>query len=754
MIRDIRFKKGLVALLTFMFLTFSIFYFLPFSYGQTNGEPISFSSNLEFNEYSEIEGTKSNASGINVELPEENWTVTDININFTDIELDEEIKTIEDTNTDVDLVINKNPSFRTFALATQLEILEPTEIFGVFIRGYKTPQANQTLKFQIQGFNGGTHNPNNTIFRSIDLNISLNLDWYYQDFSLDPIILSIGNYSLVMNGTNLPVNVDAKYYWQIDNFNPTNPYLHTSSYLTSWSTGVINSSFLCKIHQKVVGSFFPSDLNMTAEIDGGNYEITDGSSVGNGFFEIVDLNFFQEGIILDLPLIINRITPLQFNYNYTVKLRNSFITETKAEIEESQIHWTMEPIINRVTQNYSLQFEIPRNWYTITIYRNMENVTSSVYFHTIDRIITIPNTVIEAGAEWYIEANSPIINLDIVMTKSNWKRGIILEYSFTPPPTQGNYTFIIVKPSGKPELIPTEECFSPPRFFSYEIPSNWTEGRYFAKVFWNNQTDIGMSSERFKISVPFEIEPWMVILIVIGTLGIVTVGLISYRYLKKFRDVQLEKKQKLYDSCIDILNLEYLMVTDKKSGLNVYTQNFTEEEIDAALISGFLQAIHSFGIELIKVEDQSQTIKLEYRDRIILMTEFVNIRLIMIMNENPSRFFLYSIEELAYSIYKNFGDTINSFNGDVKPFHSIEALLKQHLNITFIYPMKIAKIERLAKLKVTQNEREFINKAVSLMKTNNKDNFLIKAILPEKECNPKDVEALLDLIEKKIFVLI
>ena len=55
------------------------------------------------------------------------------------------------------------------------------------------------------------------------------------------------------------------------------------------------------------------------------------------------------------------------------------------------------------------------------------------------------------------------------------------------------------------------------------------------------------------------------------------------------------------------------MVTDKRSGLNVYTQNFIEKEIDAALISGFLQAIHSFGIELIKVEDQSQIIKLEYK---------------------------------------------------------------------------------------------------------------------------------------------
>jgi hypothetical protein len=196
------------------------------------------------------------------------------------------------------------------------------------------------------------------------------------------------------------------------------------------------------------------------------------------------------------------------------------------------------------------------------------------------------------------------------------------------------------------------------------------------------------------------------------------------------------------------------MVTDKRSGLNVYTQNFIDKEIDASLISGFLQAIHSFGIELIKVEDQSQIIKLEYKDSIVLMSEFVNVRLILIMKERPSRFFLYSIEDLTYQIYKNYGNMISSFNGDIKQFQSIEELLKKNLNLTFIYPLKIAPIEKLEKIRITQNERIYINKAVSWMKTNNQDHFLIRSLLNGKECNPKDVELILNLLEKNIFQLI
>ena len=761
MVNFVKIKRELVALFIFIFLVISLIQFLPFSYAQTNGEPISFSSNLEFNEYSEIEGIKTNVSELNIPLPEENWTVTDIQINFTDIRLGNEIKTIEDSETGLDLVINKNPTFRTFALGTQFEILEPTELFGVYIKAYKTPQATETIKFQIQGYDEGNQSPNNTIYRSIDLNISVNLDWYYQDFSLNSITLPAGNYSLVMNGTDLPLNTEAKYYWQNDDFDPQNPFLHTSSFITSWSTGAINSSFLCKLNQKVARSYFPSDLNMTAEINGDNFEITNGSVIGTGSLEISDLDHFQEGINFDLTIIINRSVTLKFNYNYSLKLKNSFTTEALATPEDSYNFWSMSPVINRISQNYSIQFEIPNDWYNFTIYRKLsgpwENVTSLVNIDMINNSINIPNGTIVEGAEWKIDSYSPNINLNLEMTITVWKRGDELEFSVDAPSTQGNLTFYIIKPSGKAELIKVEESVSGLHFFSYEIPVNWTEGTYSAKVYWYNHTDIGVASQEFQISippVPFTLEPWMIAVIIISIIGVSIAGIMSYRTVRSYRNKQIEKKQKLFNSCIDILNLDYIMVSDKRSGLNVYTQNYTEKKIDAALISGFLQAIHSFGIELIKVEDQSQIIKLEYKDSIVLMSEFINVRLILIMKERPSRFFLYSIEELTYDVYKNYGTMLESFNGDVKKFQSVENLLKQHLNVAFIYPLKITPVEKLDKLRITQNERFYINKAVSWMKTNNQDHFLIKSLLPGKECSPKDVEVIFKLIEKKIFQLI
>ncbi|MFX1530797.1 MAG: hypothetical protein ACFFBC_06765, partial [Promethearchaeota archaeon] len=271
-----------------------------------------------------------------------------------------------------------------------------------------------------------------------------------------------------------------------------------------------------------------------------------------------------------------------------------------------------------------------------------------------------------------------------------------------------------------------------------------------------NETDVGKISKDFDVYVPSTPpDPWIIILITAGISGVVAlVGVMSYRTIKNIRHKQIEKKEKIYNSCMDVLHLDYIMVTDKKSGLNVYKQNFSEKQIDAALISGFLQAIHSFGIELIKVEDQSQTIKLEYKDSIVLMSEFVNVRLILLMKETPSRFFLYSLEELAYDIYKNYGDMIDSFDGNVEPFQSIETLLKRHLEATFIYPLKIAPIDKLNKIRISQNERIYVNKAVSLMKTKNMNHFYVRSLLTEKECSPKDVETILDLMEKKIFQVV
>jgi len=707
--------------------------FVSFSNAQTNGEVISVSTNLEFLEYSEIEGMKINISSIYIELPEPNWTITNIQVNISDISLGSEIKTIEDSETTFEQVWNKNPSFRTFALGTQLEILEITKIFGVFIKGSRTPQATEIIKFQIQGFDEGN---------------------YYQDFSSDPLTLPIGNYSLVMNGTNLPENNDVKYYWYKNDLDPQIPFLHTSSYITSWSAGIINTSFLCKFNQKIDETYLPTDLNMTAEFNGDDYVIPE-----SGILGIANITHFSEETILNIPLKINKSVTLNFNYNYSINLLNEFSTTSSAIIKESNNQWLLSPIISRISQNYYIRFNIPRNWYNFSIFRKLsttwENVTSMVNIDLTNRFINIPNITIEEGSEWRIIANSPNIDFNLNFPSIEWEPGQELQFTVNLPVVDGNLTFNLINPIGFGLEEPiVKEVVSEETFFTYLIPSNSIEGTYIAKIFWNNATDIGFQSQEFQViipPVPFTIDPIWIVISVILVISIVIASIFSYQKIKKYRNRKIEESRKLYDKCMDVLNLDYIIVSDKKSGLNVYQQKFTEKQIDATMISGFLQAIHSFGIELIKIEDTSQTIKLEYKDSVIIMTEFVNLRLILIMKEHPSSVFLYSLEDLTYELYKYYGKLIEEFTGDIKPFKSIEKLLKHHLNTTITYPIILTKIDKLDKVKISQTERLYVNKAISFMKSNNSEHFFLSSILPGKECSPKDIEIIINLIEKNVF---
>jgi len=737
--------------------------FISFSNAQINGEPFSITSNFSFFEYSKIEGIKENISSINIDLPEPNWTIKNIHINFSNIHLGNEIKAIEDSEIGSLLIWYKNSQFRTFALGMQIEILEVTELFGVFIKGYRSPEATEIIKFQIRGFNETNSSPNKTIYRSIDLNISTDLDWYYQDFSSDPITLPIGNYTLVMNGSNIPLDDKAKYYWSMDDLDPEIPYLYTSSYITTWSAGSINSSFLCKLNQSTDQAYFPTDLNMTAQLNGDDYEVINGPTIATGYLEINNISYFSEKNYLDIPLIINESITLKVNYNYSINLSNEFSTKGSAIIEESNNQWSLYPIISRISTNYYVKFSFLKSWYNLTLFRKLgplwENVTSieNIDFNTSTYII--PNDIILDGAEWKITAISPNIIFNINLPELEWEPGYQLEFNVNAPDVEGNLTFYLINPLDFGYNVPIDkrEDVSGEIYFSYIIPSNSREGTYNIIIYWNNATDAGVQSQEFQViipPVPFTIDPIWIVITVVLIIGIGTISILSYQQIKKYRVRKLEQAKKLFDKYMDILNLDYIIVSDKKSGLNVYQQKFKEKEIDAAMISGFLQAIHSFGIELIKMEDQSQTIKLEYKDSIIIMTEFVNLRLILIMKEHPSPNFLYSLEDLAYDLYKYYGKFIDDFTGDIKPFKPIEKLLKHHLNTTLTYPLKLANIEKLESVRVSLSEKNFINRAITSMKKNNRDYFLLTSLLPEKACTPKDIEIIVNMLDNNIFQVI
>ncbi len=130
------------------------------------------------------------------------------------------------------------------------------------------------------------------------------------------------------------------------------------------------------------------------------------------------------------------------------------------------------------------------------------------------------------------------------------------------------------------------------------------------------------------------------------------------------------------------------------------------------------------------------------------MTEFVNLKLIIIMGKNPSKNFVFSVESLAYYIFKYYGKLLDNFKGVLAPFQGISKLVEKILNVSFISPLKI---EINKNYKLSQVEKQMVNRASKFMKENDFDYFYSLYLLPDNACSPKDYETILKLIEKGIF---
>ena len=63
----------------------------------------------------------------------------------------------------------------------------------------------------------------------------------------------------------------------------------------------------------------------------------------------------------------------------------------------------------------------------------------------------------------------------------------------------------------------------------------------------------------------------------------------------------------------------------------------------------------------------------------------------------------------------------------------------------------INKIVIYCKMKLSQAEKEIVQKAKKIMHENNFNYFYTHHLLPENACSPKDYETILQLIQKGIF---
>jgi hypothetical protein len=607
---------------------------------------------------------------------------------------------------------------------------------------------------QITGYNSTINAPSSIIYGDVGFNHTVTEGWNYQNFT-SPITLPQGNYFLVMVGN---VQAGAKYHWNYNNINPKNPDLYISEKIGgNWTNGIQGSPFLYKLDQMITEKdVYPEKYNMTAEINGGFYKVLNNTHNGSGYLKVSGLDFCPNDATLYISINPNIFF---FDLNYDIKLKNQVLSNAFVTItEEEDNFWKIVPNIYRCNYNYSIKIQLPNSWYDLTVFKDGLDIITSEDIIIIGNYLIILNDTINEEAAWEITAKSPKLDfpdhlIDLI-GGTEFELGEELKFSVIAPINEGIFTFKLYNGFGAEMHTITLPVTSEKTIYSYNIsledpPGNWT-----AYIYWTSFYDAAIQSQTFTIkeqavSQPSNdgLDPLIFILAIV--IGVGSIGSVTYKLVKRTNRRSELKIKSISNKFKDILNLNYLMISDIKSGVNVYEKFFMGKFMDPSLISGFLEAIRNFGIELTGSYRKSETISLDYEDSIILMNESRDFRIIVVMSDKPSQDFTNSITNLSHDIEENYGVLIREFKGGpINQFAGITDLIEMHLNASFASPLRIF-IPKKVKLNAT--EKSVIEKAREVMEQTNLNYFYSTFLMPDQKFNLETTKVIFSLINNKIF---
>jgi len=123
-------------------------------------------------------------------------------------------------------------------------------------------------------------------------------------------------------------------------------------------------------------------------------------------------------------------------------------------------------------------------------------------------------------------------------------------------------------------------------------------------------------------------------------------------------------------------NLQYLLIIHKTSGTMMYSLNFSDLELDPALISGYLSAINSFGSEFSR--DRAINIKkLEFDRFKIVMKEGKMIRVGIIIAKIDEDWMNEKLREFIEEVEQQFKDELLNWNGNTNIFRPIKEIFNR-----------------------------------------------------------------------------
>ncbi|MFX1297633.1 MAG: FG-GAP-like repeat-containing protein, partial [Promethearchaeota archaeon] len=153
------------------------------------------------------------------------------------------------------------------------------------------------------------------------------------------------------------------------------------------------------------------------------------------------------------------------------------------------------------------------------------------------------------------------------------------------------------------------------------------------------------------------------------------------------RSYEEEKLRDIYEKYRDALNLIHILIIHKESGVALFSESYTTEKIEPLLVSGFLQAITSFGSEISGLEGSIR--HLEYKEFKISVDESELIRAALILKEEPSQRLLEILKHFIRFFDTNYRDALINFKGLLEPFSDAGDLINDFFETSLSFPHEI-----------------------------------------------------------------
>ncbi|TFF87668.1 MAG: hypothetical protein EU548_09965 [Promethearchaeota archaeon] len=150
---------------------------------------------------------------------------------------------------------------------------------------------------------------------------------------------------------------------------------------------------------------------------------------------------------------------------------------------------------------------------------------------------------------------------------------------------------------------------------------------------------------------------------------------------------QIEKELENTKSTIKKIESTYssrianvLLIIHKESGLCIYNYKFGPGELDPDLLSGFLSAIQSFGIEL-SSSDQAEMRRLSYKDFEIYIDEDELIRVALIGKGIITEHLERLLSDFIKKFSGNYTRALEKFTGNIKIFSDADLIVEKTFKI-------------------------------------------------------------------------